>query len=138
MKVSNRLTFIGRNTITEHEKDLLLLFGMGLWRMGVALTIVPRGDGNEAVIQGVESKGGEVYKINNNALKAQRDGLVIYADPALLAAIAKAEPDLDLDKDAVVINNEEELSQYLEALLAAIWKEENGPQRTVQEAGSDP
>ena len=125
----NRLTFIGKRTASQHERDMLTVFGRALWRMGVNVTIVPKGECNEAVIAGITHEKGKVNTIDGKALQAPRDGLVIYAEPALLEAIAKGEPDLDLDKEAVVINNEDELRQYIEALLAEVWKAENAGSR---------
>jgi len=121
----NRLTFIGKAVINQYEADVLRIFGRALWRMGVDLTCVPKGQANEAVIAGVEAESGVVRKIPGQALQAARDGLVIYSEPTLLAAIKEAAPNLDLDADAVVIEDEEELNQYVEALLAEVWRVEN-------------
>ena len=121
--MSERLTFIGARDITQGEHDTLVIFGQALKYSGIELVIAPRGQGNEAVIEGYREFGGLPVLKPGRVLNEKVDGLLVYSDAEqeLLKALDGTMPSWRRhDPEPIIVIGPDELRDYVYAALAAI------------------
>lgn len=109
--VGRRIGFVGRNTITEDEGDILRNIGRYIARFGHTLVIAPTIGSVNAVREGVVSEGGRIEEVTAGVLDAS-DHSLLYPDPQLLQRMRERYPDIETNPRYSIITPDNLVEWY--------------------------
>jgi hypothetical protein len=106
--------FIGKTSITDEERDLLVILGRTFARAGKVTALVPQKGACEAVRVGVEEEKGELNLLEKDTISHSAHCFV-YADERLLNRLRKVDPLIDDTPTIFLLTTTSEITDWLSA-----------------------